>query len=116
MPSYSKQQQLGTRPPKKKRGLKSVSRKKSIVMIDRKRVKELLIVERGDICELKFVSGCRGRAEGMHEKLKQSASPWKVGDYERGRVVFLSCNICNAAIEDEPERAKREGFSVSRNS
>ena len=83
-------------------------------MRDRKRVRELLIRQRGDRCELNFVAECSGRAEGLHEQLKQSASPWKVGDYERGRVVFLSCNICNGAIENEPARAKREGFSVSR--
>jgi hypothetical protein len=98
----------------KRTRLKSVSKKKRQVMRDRSRVRKMLIQERGNICELKFHSQCSGFCEGLHEPLKQSALPWAVGDYEAGRKVFLACNICNQQIENEPERAKAEGFSVSR--
>lgn len=112
--TFSKLDQVGVKRKKSKTGLKQISDKKREAMADRSRVLKLLRDQRGNKCELKFSSNCTGKAQGLHEPLKQSASPWKVGDFERGRVVFLACNICNGAIEDEPERAKREGFSESR--
>jgi len=112
--TFSKAQQIGIKVKKKPKRIKQVSNKKSAVMRDRSRVLKLLKAERGNFCELKFVGDCTVFADGLHEQLKQAASAWRVGDYEAGRVIFLACNVCNGAIENEPERAIAEGFSVSR--
>lgn len=98
----------------KRSPIRRQSKRMATVKADRRRLLKKLIEERGDICELRFSPHCRHKAQGLHEPLKQSASPWKVGDYERGRIVMLSCNPCNCHVEDEPLAAKEAGLTESR--
>lgn len=94
--------------------LRARSDKKTMAMHDRARVLMLLRIERGNVCELRRHRDCRRRAEGLHETVKQSAMPWRPGDYERGREVLLACNVCNGDVEDRPNDAADKGHAVSK--
>lgn len=96
-----------------KRGkpLRQVSKRRRAVMDYRRSLREKLVQERGNICELRCSPDCRRRCEGLHEPLKQAAKRFEIGDDRR---VLLSCDVCNGWVEDNPAKARALGLTESR--
>lgn len=66
-----------------------------------------LIERSGGCCELRFSSACRGYGEHPHHVLKRSQ-----GGKHTVENLLWSCDPCNSAVEDEPERARARGLAI----
>ncbi len=66
-------------------------------------------------CQINW-GGCSMRATTLHHRLKRSAMPsarLPIEDEAWNAWQFVeTCNTCNSQIEDYPEKARNEGWTV----
>lgn len=66
-------------------------------------------------CEIRW-EVCTGRSQGVHHVIKRSHGgallPGDVAE-RQGQEFVSACNRCNREIENQPRRAKAEGFTKS---
>lgn len=67
----------------------------------------------GGNCQLKFSPACRGYGEHAHEVWTRAQFPELKPHLDPDRCLF-ACDVCNGAVESEPERAAAEGVRFSR--
>lgn len=96
-----------------RRGWNSTIAPKSAKQAKRQRacstLRHQLIAAHGPICMVKFSRKyCTNTPDGLQHKHKKSQG----GADSRENAGYLCCNVCNAAIEDNPDRAYANGWTV----